>query len=126
MNVIFKPLSVWCVLAQLREAQAEGWRARWKPEFVSNVYGLPVAWQPLPHANLLASLKTNPLLDFPGGWEIPWAEKQAWWVSPLGGRRVGRNWWLSGKESALQCRGQGFNPCSGKIPHAAVTKTQYS
>ena len=66
-------------LAQLREAQAERWRAGelgLKLEFVSKVCGLPkVARQPLPHANLSASLKTNPLLDFPGGWEIPWAEK---------------------------------------------------
>ena len=27
-------------------------------------------------------------------------------------------WWLSGKESACQCRGQRFDPRSGKIPHA--------
>ena len=28
-------------------------------------------------------------------------------------------WWLSGKESACQCKGHGFDPCSGKkIPHA--------
>ena len=28
-------------------------------------------------------------------------------------------WWLSGKESACQCRRHGFKPWSGKIPHAA-------
>ena len=28
-------------------------------------------------------------------------------------------WWLSGKESACQCRKHGFNPWSGKIPHAS-------
>ena len=28
-------------------------------------------------------------------------------------------WWLSGKESACQCRRHGFDPWSGKIPHAA-------
>ena len=27
-------------------------------------------------------------------------------------------WWLSGKESTFQCRRHGFNPGSGKIPHA--------
>ena len=27
-------------------------------------------------------------------------------------------WWLSGKESACQCRGHGFDPWSRKIPHA--------
>ena len=27
-------------------------------------------------------------------------------------------WWRSGEESACQCRGHGFEPWSGKIPHA--------
>ena len=27
-------------------------------------------------------------------------------------------WWLSGKESACQCRGHGFDPWSRKIPRA--------
>ena len=32
----------------------------------------------------------------------------------------GLPWWSSGKESALQCRGRGFNPGQRtKIPHAA-------
>ena len=31
----------------------------------------------------------------------------------------GLPWWHSGWESACQCRGQGFKPWSGKIPHAA-------
>ena len=30
----------------------------------------------------------------------------------------GLPWWRSGWESACQCRGQGFEPWSGKIPHA--------
>ena len=30
----------------------------------------------------------------------------------------GLPWWLSGKESACQCRRYGFDPWSGKIPHA--------
>ena len=30
----------------------------------------------------------------------------------------GLPWWSSGKESAFQCRGHGFNPWSGEIPHA--------
>jgi len=33
-----------------------------------------------------------------------------------GGR--GLPWWLSGKESACQCRRHQFDPWSGKIPHA--------
>ena len=28
-------------------------------------------------------------------------------------------WWLSGKESACQCRRPEFDPRSGKIPHVA-------
>ena len=30
----------------------------------------------------------------------------------------GLPWWCSGWESACQCRGHGFEPWSGKIPHA--------
>ena len=33
--------------------------------------------------------------------------------------RIGLPWWYSGWESACQCRGHGFEPWSGKIPHAA-------
>ena len=33
--------------------------------------------------------------------------------------RKGLPWWRSGWESACQCRGHGFGPWSGKIPHAA-------
>ena len=32
-------------------------------------------------------------------------------------------WWLSGKESTCQCRRHGFNPWSGKIPHAVEKLT---
>ena len=31
---------------------------------------------------------------------------------------LGLPWWRSGWESACQCRGHGFEPWSGKIPHA--------
>ena len=31
----------------------------------------------------------------------------------------GLPWWCSGWESACHCRGHGFDPWSGKIPHAA-------
>ena len=34
-------------------------------------------------------------------------------------RGRGLPWWRSGWESACQCRGHGFEPWSGKIPHAA-------
>ena len=39
-------------------------------------------------------------------------------LNPLKGN-TGRPWWHSGWESACQCRGHGFEPWSGKIPHAA-------
>ena len=32
--------------------------------------------------------------------------------------RLGLPWWHSGRESACQYRGHGFEPWSGKIPHA--------
>ena len=32
---------------------------------------------------------------------------------------IGLPWWRSGWESACQCRGRGFEPWSGRIPHAA-------
>jgi len=35
------------------------------------------------------------------------------------GINSGHPWWLSGKESACQCRRLGFDAWSGKIPHAA-------
>ena len=34
-------------------------------------------------------------------------------------KALGFSWWLSGKESACQCRRHRFNPCSGKIPCAS-------
>jgi len=33
-------------------------------------------------------------------------------------KKSGLSWWLSGKESASQCRRHRFDPWSGKIPHA--------
>ncbi|KAJ8786649.1 hypothetical protein J1605_006138 [Eschrichtius robustus] len=49
----------------------------------------------------------TPILDFNG--------------SPKYSER-GLPWWCSGCESACQCRGHGFDPWSGKIPHAGATK----
>ena len=34
-------------------------------------------------------------------------------------KETGLPWWRSGWESACQCRGHGFKPWSGRIPHAA-------
>ena len=33
-------------------------------------------------------------------------------------KKFGLPWWRSGWESACQCRGHGFEPWSGRIPHA--------
>ena len=50
----------------------------------------------------------------------------AFWKNSLGDSDMhsslkisGLPWWRSGWESACQCRGHGFEPWSGKIPHAA-------
>ena len=37
---------------------------------------------------------------------------------------MGTSLWSSGSVSASQCRGHEFNPCSGKIPHAAEQLSQ--
>ena len=36
----------------------------------------------------------------------------------------GLPWWLSGKESAYQCRRYGFDPLSRKLPHAEKQLSQ--
>ena len=41
------------------------------------------------------------------------------WVLTGTKRERGLPWWRSGGESTCQCRGHGFEPWSGKIPHAA-------
>ena len=41
-----------------------------------------------------------------------------WWNSIAKIPSKGLPWWRSGWESACQDRGHGFNPWSGKIPHA--------
>ena len=46
----------------------------------------------------------------PPRWE---AHAPQWRVAP------GLPWWRSAWDSACQCRGHGFEPWSGKIPHAA-------
>ena len=38
---------------------------------------------------------------------------------PQFSHHIGLPWWLSGNESACQCRRHRFDPRSGKIPHAA-------
>ena len=50
-----------------------------------------------------------------GGKHWPQEESSFW--HPIKGYQ-GLPWWRSGWESACQCRGRGFEPWSGKIPHA--------
>ena len=41
-------------------------------------------------------------------------------------KQLGLPWWLSGKESASQCRRQGCGPPSRKIPHATEQLSQWT
>ena len=45
-------------------------------------------------------------------------ESWAWFFVAYKTFIFGLPWWRSGWESACQCRGHGFKPWSGKIPHA--------
>ena len=42
--------------------------------------------------------------------------RTVWWF--LKRLKIGLPWWHSGWESACWCRGRGFEPWSGRIPHA--------
>ena len=78
-------------------------------------------------------LMTPPHGHWRGNPRMKWAEPTHSRCSPMEAmmRKVGRRpkrtikkpfrglpWWCSGWESACQCRGHGFEPWSGKIPHA--------
>ena len=43
--------------------------------------------------------------------------RKGWKLYSCTKERQGFTWWLSGKESACQCRRYGFHPSSNKIPH---------
>ena len=51
-------------------------------------------------------------LNLPSFWRC-WSQERS-----LINLLPGLPWWLRGKESACQCRRHGFDPWSGKIPHA--------
>ena len=70
------------------------------------------------------------LFTIPRTWKQPkcpstdeWIKKM-WHIytmeyySAIKRNETGLPWWRSGWESACQCRGHGFEPWSGKIPHA--------
>ena len=48
-----------------------------------------------------------------------WAKHEKWNSYFKKSDQGGLPWWRSGWESVCQCRGHGFEPWSGKIPHAA-------
>ena len=45
--------------------------------------------------------------------------REKWLLKVFKSEGEGLPWWRSGWESTCQCRGCGFEPWSGKIPHAA-------
>ena len=47
-------------------------------------------------------------------------------VVPVKTLPLGLPWWRSDWESACQCRGHGFEPWSGKIPHAAEQQSPWA
>ena len=47
-----------------------------------------------------------------------WEVTKCHWIAHFQTSFWGLPWWLSGKESACQCRRHRFDPWSGKIPHA--------
>ena len=72
------------------------------------------------------------LLTFTKNWKQPkcptmgeWINKlwlihtMKWYIAIKRKELLGLPWWRSGWESACQRRGHGFEPWSGKIPHAA-------
>ena len=79
-----------------------------------------------------SAIKKNEILPLAATWmdlanimfsEISQTEKDKWFMISLvcgilKKCKWGLPWWRSGWESACQCRGHGFEPWSGKIPHA--------
>ena len=72
--------------------------------------------------NFLRNFRTSNLTNLrramwscPFNWEGNWNLR---WFRSVPRLKPGLPWWLSGEESACQCRRHGFDPQSGKIPHA--------
>ena len=68
--------------------------------------------QTLVHQNHLEGCNNKllgPAPRFSVSWGLGWSSRDCIWGLP---------WWRSGWESACQCRGHGFEPWSGRIPHA--------
>ena len=72
--------------------------------------------------NFLRNFRTSNLTNLrramwscPFNWEGNWNLR---WFRSVPRLKPGLPWWLSGEESACQWRRHGFDPQSGKIPHA--------
>ena len=65
--------------------------------------GLDYTWHQFQHERII------------GGHHEGWLQKP---IREDVKKKTGLPWWHSGWESACQCRGHGFEPWSGKIPHA--------
>ena len=88
-----------------------GFKARPKP-------GAPLPslclFCPGPCLAILCRSQLGPVLPTGGHWAVI----RRLFDVLIAGQRIGLPWWLSGKESACQCRRHGFGPWSGKIPQA--------
>ena len=94
------------VREMIRQHQGlQSWQGLWGHLFISwTVFGywFTVLVFPSGSSVFISQLIQNQSLSFP----------------PIKRRKQGLPWWRSGWESACQCRGHGFEPWSGKIPHA--------
>ena len=83
---------------------------------------LPAPTLPSPASASLPTLPTSLykfyLCSVPGGQSKSTSSKNPFYVPLSRTISSGLPWWRSGWESACQCRGHGFEPWSGKIPHA--------
>ena len=71
---------------------------------------------PIKLPQTVALMQTSLLCSRPVEWLLPLDRPQASQTQEV---QWGLPWWRSGWESACQCRGHGFEPWSGNIPHAA-------
>ena len=105
--------TVKCTNTHITESQRR--RKRWQKktfeEIMAEGTSLVVRWLRL-HASTAGGSGSIP---GQGTFFLVWPKK-----TKKKGRKNGWGllWWRSGWESACQCRGHGFKPWSGKIPHA--------
>ena len=73
--------------------------------------------QMMPYSKKINKQKTTKRISSHFLWEV--LHHWTTWAFLLKSVLSGLPWWRSGWESACQCRGYGFEPWSGRIPHAA-------